>query len=57
MKYFLITFDDCSETIGKQTSKSAMMRDARKYCKMWDICAGIKEITEITEAEYNSRLR
>lgn len=55
MKYYLITFGDYSETIGKQTSKAAMMKDARQYCRMWDIECGIKEITEITEAEYNNR--
>lgn len=57
MKYYLITFGDYTETIGKQTSKSAMMKDARKYCQMWDIYAGIKDITEISETEYNRRKR
>ena len=56
MKYYLITFSDYSETIGKQASKAAMMKDARKYCRMWGLSETVKEIHEISESEYNSRL-
>ena len=57
MKYYLVTFSDYSETIGKQTSKSAMMKDARQYCRMWNLSETVKEVKEITEEEYNSRKR
>lgn len=57
MKFFLITFSDYTETIGKQTSKSAMLKDARLYCKRWNLDCNVKDVTEITEAEYISRLR
>ena len=57
MKYYLITFSDYSETIGKQTSKTAMLKDARLYCRQWQLTETVKEITEISEAEYNARLR
>ena len=57
MKYFLITFSDYSETIGKQTSKAAMMKDARQYCRMWNLSETVKEVKEITAEEYNSRKR
>lgn len=55
MKYYKIIFSDYSETIGKQTSKAAMERDARNYCKLWDLTETVKEIIEITETEYNSK--
>ena len=57
MKYFLITFSDYSETIGKQTSRAAMERDARQYCKLWNLTETVREVAEITEAEYNARKR
>lgn len=57
MKYYLITFSDWSETIGKQANKAAMMRDARKYCRMWDLTETVREIQEITEEEYTRRLK
>ncbi len=56
MKYYLITFSDYSETIGKQSSKAAMMKDAKAYCRAWDLAETVTEIKEISEAEYNSRL-
>ena len=57
MKYYLITFSDYSETIGKQANKAAMLKDARLYCKQWGLIETVKEVTEISEAEYNSRKR
>lgn len=57
MKYFLVVFSDYSETIGKQKSKAAMMKDARQYCKMWNLSETVREVMEITEEEYNSRKR
>lgn len=57
MKYFKIIFSDYSETIGKQTSRAAMERDARKYCKMWNLSETIREVIEISESEYNDRSR
>lgn len=57
MKYYKIVFSDYSETIGKQTSKTAMLRDARLYCKQWRLSETIKEVVEISETEYNSKLR
>lgn len=56
MKYYLITFTDYSETIGKQTTKAKMIADAKRYCRMWNLDEGIKEVTEISEEEYNRRL-
>ena len=53
MKYYKIIFSDYSETIGKQTNKTAMMKDARAYCRMWNLEETIKEVIEISEAEYN----
>lgn len=57
MKYFLVIFSDYSETIGKQKSKAAMMKDARQYCRMWNLSETVREVMEITEEEYNSRKR
>ena len=57
MKYFLVIFSDYSETIGKQKSKAAMMKDARQYCRMWNLSETVREVQEITEEEYNSRKR
>lgn len=56
MKYYKIIFSDYSETIGKQTSKAAMLKDANAYCRAWDLTETIKEIIEISETEYNSKL-
>lgn len=55
MKYYKIIFSDYSETIGKQTSKAAMLKDARQYCRVWNLEETVKEVIEITEEEYNSR--
>lgn len=57
MKYYLILFTDCTDTIGKQTSKTAMMKDAKYYCKAWGLDCTVQNIIEITEEEYNSRIR
>lgn len=57
MKYYKIIFSDYSETIGKQENKTAMMKDARHYCKVWNLSETVKEVIEITEAEYNSLKR
>lgn len=57
MKYYLITFTDYSETIGKQKNKAAMIRDAKAYCRMWNLTEGVQDVREITEEEYNGRLR
>lgn len=57
MRYYKIIFSDYSETIGKQTSRQAMERDARKYCKMWNLSETVREVIEITETEYNERTR
>ena len=55
MKYYIVIFSDFSETVGKQTSKSAMMKDARMYCKMWNLSETVREVKEITPEEYESR--
>lgn len=57
MKYFKIIFSDYSETIGKQTSSAAMMKDARHYCKIWNLSETVREVIEISEREYNERSR
>ena len=57
MRYYLIKFTDCTETIGKQTNKAAMRKDANLYCRQWQLDARVEEIQEISENEYNSRLR
>lgn len=57
MKYYLIIFSDYSETIGKQTSRAAMLKDARSYCRQWNLAETIKDVIQITEEEYNSRKR
>ena len=57
MKYYKIIFSDYSETIGKQTSKAAMERDARQYCRAWNLEETVKDVIEITETEYNSLKR
>ena len=55
MKYYLITFTDYTETVGKQTSKAAMMKDARTYCRIWNLEEGVKEVIEISKEEYDRR--
>ena len=57
MKFYKIIFSDYSETIGKQTNRANMERDARKYCKMWNLSETVREVVEITETEYNERTR
>jgi hypothetical protein len=57
MKYYKIIFSDYSETIGKQTSKAAMLKDARQYCIAWNLEETVKDVIEITETEYNSLKR
>ena len=57
MKFYKIIFSDYSETIGKQTNRAAMERDARKYCRMWNLSETVREVVEITETEYNERTR
>ena len=57
MKYYKIIFGDWTETVGRQTNKTNMMKDARTYCRMWNIPEGIKEIQEITQEEYERRMR
>ena len=55
MKYYIVIFSDYSETVGKQTSRAAMERDARQYCKMWGLSETVKEVQEITAEEYSRR--
>jgi hypothetical protein len=55
MKYYLVIFSDYSETVGKQTSRAAMERDARQYCKMWGLSETVREVKEITAEEYSRR--
>lgn len=57
MKFYKIIFSDYSETIGKQENRAAMERDARKYCRMWNLSETVREVVEITETEYNERTR
>ena len=57
MRFYKIIFSDYSETIGKQANRAAMERDARKYCKMWNLSETVREVVEITETEYNERTR
>lgn len=57
MKYYKIIFSDFSETIGKQTSAAAMMKDARQYCKIWNLTETVREVIQITAAEYNALKR
>lgn len=57
MKYYKIIFSDYSETIGKQKNKTAMLKDARIYCKQWNLTETVKEIIEISETEYNNLKR
>ena len=57
MKYYKIIFSDYSETIGKQASKTAMEKDARAYCRAWNLEETVREVIEITESEYNSLKR
>lgn len=57
MKYYRIIFSDYSETIGKQANKAAMEKDARAYCRAWNLEETIKEVIEISETEYNSLKR
>ena len=55
MKYYLVIFSDYSETVGKQTNRAAMERDARQYCKTWGLSETVREVTEITAEEYSRR--
>lgn len=55
MKYYLVIFSDYSETVGKQTNRAAMERDARQYCKMWGLSETVREVQEITAEEYSRR--
>ena len=57
MKYYQIIFSDYSETIGKQKNKSEMMKDARQYCRMWDLTETVIDVIEITEEDYKRRLK
>lgn len=57
MKYYKIIFSDYSETIGKQANKAAMEKDARAYCRAWNLEETVKEVIEITETDYNSLKR
>lgn len=57
MKYYKIIFSDYSETIGKQKNKREMEKDARQYCRAWNLEETPREVIEITEAEYNSLKR
>lgn len=57
MKYYLVTFSDYSETIGKNENITKMRADANRYCKMWNLSETVREIIEISENEYNARLR
>ena len=57
MKYYKIIFSDYSETIGKQQNKALMERDAMHYCDIWNLSETVKEVIEISESEYNSKLR
>ena len=52
MKFYKVIFSDYSETVGKQTSRAAMERDARQYCKIWNLSETVREVIEISEAEY-----
>lgn len=52
MKYYLITFSDYSETIGKQENLAKMRADANRYCRMWNLAETVRDIIEISEAEY-----
>ena len=55
MKFYKIIFSDYSETTGKQKNAAEMMKDARRYCKMWNLEETPKEVIEISETEYNNR--
>lgn len=55
MKFYKIIFSDYSETIGKQENRAAMEKDARLYCKMWNLSETVREVIEITEEEYKTR--
>lgn len=57
MKFYLITFTDYSETIGKAANKAEMRKSANLYCRQWQLEERVESITEISEAEYNSRKR
>ena len=52
MKYYRIVFSDFSETIGKQQNKQKMIADARLYCRQWQLTETVRDVYEITEAEY-----
>jgi hypothetical protein len=57
MRYYQINFTDGTDTIGKQVNKAAMRKDANLYCRQWQLEERVESIIEITEEEYNSRLR
>ena len=57
MKYYLISFSDYSDTIGKAANKTEMRKSANLYCRQWQLDCKVSEIVEISEAEYNSRKR
>ncbi len=57
MRYYLISFSDYSETIGKAKNRNDMLRDANAYCRAWNLSETIRDVREITEEEYNSRKR
>ena len=54
MKYYKIIFSDYSETIGTAASKAEALKNGRHYCKIWNLSETVREVIEITEAEYNS---
>ena len=57
MKYYLITFSDYSETIGKAANTTEMRNQAKAYCKAWNLTETVSDIIEISESEYNNKLR
>ena len=57
MRFYQINFTDGTDTIGKQTNKAAMRKDANLYCRQWQLDARVESIIEITEAEYTSKLK
>ena len=57
MKYYLIRFTDCTDTIGTAANKTNMRKSANLYIKQWQCDCKVESITEISEQEYNSRKR
>ena len=55
MKYFLITFSDYTETRGTARTKKDMERDARAYCRAWNLSETVRDVSEISSDEYNAR--